>query len=95
MFTYTFKKNNRAGFAGENAPRCFLPSSVPCRKDPNQSKKLIEYEDEADLYQMLVDFLNTIYFKYVIYVNDWVVKFKSNSIIGIEIEYMYTRNSGI
>ncbi|ODN04542.1 Actin-related protein 10 [Orchesella cincta] len=56
----------KAGFAGENAPRCFIPSTVPSKDNPSKVRKLIDYQDESDLYQMLVDFLNTIYFKHLL-----------------------------
>lgn len=56
----------RFGFTGEFAPRCIIPSEVKCKKT-GTIRKIMDYKNEQDLYDLLVDFLHTLYFKYVIF----------------------------
>lgn len=52
----------RFGFTGEFAPRCIIRSEIKC-KNGNQFRKIADYKNELDLYDMLVDFLHILYFK--------------------------------
>ncbi|XP_058832596.1 actin-related protein 10 [Topomyia yanbarensis] len=61
----------KLGFAGESHPRSIIPSEVLEHKSKNSgqtaaSKKLLDYANESELYDQLVDFLKTIFFKYVL-----------------------------
>lgn len=52
----------RMGFCGEFAPRYIIPSEVTC-KTTNKNRKLFDFENAEDLYDLLVQFLSNIYFK--------------------------------
>ncbi|XP_062560716.1 actin-related protein 10 [Armigeres subalbatus] len=65
---YAFTK---LGFAGEPHPRSIIPSEVLDHKTRSSSqttpnKKLFDYATESELYDQLVEFLKTIFFKYVL-----------------------------
>jgi len=62
-FGHSFTK---AGFAGENSPRCILPTAVRSKENPDVWKRIYDYKDENDLYQMLVEFLHQLYFKHLL-----------------------------
>ncbi|XP_974574.2 actin-related protein 10 [Tribolium castaneum] len=54
------------GFSGEYAPRCIIRSEVRCKKT-NQVRRIFDFKDEQDLYDLLVDFIHTLYFKYALF----------------------------
>lgn len=54
------------GFTGEFAPRCIIRSEIKC-KHSNQIRKITDYKNELDLYDMLVDFLHILYFKHALF----------------------------
>ncbi|XP_063912886.1 actin-related protein 10-like [Zophobas morio] len=54
------------GFSGEYAPRCIIRSEVRCKKT-NTIRRIIDYENEKDLYDLLVDFVHVLYFKYALF----------------------------
>lgn len=61
----------KLGFAGEPHPRSIIPSEVLDHKAKSASqatpnKKLFDYASESELYDQLVEFLKTIFFKYVL-----------------------------
>ncbi|XP_055534291.1 actin-related protein 10 [Wyeomyia smithii] len=61
----------KLGFAGEPHPRSIISSEVLNHKAKSSgqtkpNKKLFDYANEADLYDQLVEFLKTIFFKYVL-----------------------------
>lgn len=65
---YAFTK---LGFAGESHPRSIIPSEVLDHRTRSSSqttpnKKLFDYASESELYDQLVEFLKTIFFKYVL-----------------------------
>jgi actin-related protein 10 len=54
------------GFSGEYAPRCIIRSEVCCKKT-NTIRRILDYKDEKDLYDLLVDFVHVLYFKYALF----------------------------
>ncbi|XP_055625940.1 actin-related protein 10 [Toxorhynchites rutilus septentrionalis] len=65
---YAFTK---LGFAGEPNPRSIIPSEVLDHKAKSAgktaaNKKLFDFANESELYDQLVEFLKTIFFKYVL-----------------------------
>ncbi|XP_058118509.1 actin-related protein 10 [Anopheles ziemanni] len=61
----------KLGFAGEPYPRSIIPADVVDHRDKNAgqatpTRKLFDYATEAELYDSLVDFLKTIFFKNVL-----------------------------
>lgn len=55
----------KLGISGEYAPRAIIRSEVHCKKR-NVRRKLTSYTDKDDLYDLLVEFIHTIYFKYLL-----------------------------
>lgn len=53
------------GFSGEFAPRCITRSEVRC-KQSGQYRKIFDYENAEDLYDLLVEFIHVLYFKCVL-----------------------------
>lgn len=53
----------RLGFSGEYSPRCIIPTEVCCKKT-GKLRKIFDYEDADDLHDLLVDFLNMLYFRW-------------------------------
>ncbi|KAF4520273.1 hypothetical protein B566_EDAN010741 [Ephemera danica] len=53
------------GFAGEASPRCVIPSEVKC-KTTGTVKKVFDYANAEELYHTLVEFIHTLYFKYLL-----------------------------
>lgn len=53
------------GFTGEFAPRTIMKSVARCKKT-GRLRKIWDYESPEDLYDLLVEFLHTIYFKYAL-----------------------------
>uniref|UniRef100_A0A182P1D4 TGF-beta family profile domain-containing protein n=1 Tax=Anopheles epiroticus TaxID=199890 RepID=A0A182P1D4_9DIPT len=61
----------KLGFAGEPYPRSIIPSEVLDHQAKNAgqtapNRRLFDYTNEVELYDWLVEFLNTIFFKYVL-----------------------------
>ena len=61
----------RLGFAGEPYPRSIIPSEVLDHQAKNAgltapNRRLFDYTNEVELYDWLVEFLKTIFFKYVL-----------------------------
>lgn len=52
----------RLGFSGEFAPRTIIRSEVRC-KETGKIRKLFDYENVQDLYDLLVEFIHLLYFK--------------------------------
>ncbi|KAJ8683551.1 hypothetical protein QAD02_019343 [Eretmocerus hayati] len=52
------------GFAGEAAPRGIIKTEIKCPKS-KVNRKVFDYTDEDDLYQLLVEFLHYMFFKRV------------------------------
>lgn len=55
----------RFGFSGEFSPRHIIPTSVACKKTKTV-RKICDYVNEQDLYDLLVEFIHAIYFKYAL-----------------------------
>lgn len=55
----------RLGFSGEFSPRCIIRSEVIC-KNTGRLRNILDYESKEDLYDLLVDFVHMLYFKYVL-----------------------------
>ncbi|XP_017772679.1 PREDICTED: actin-related protein 10 [Nicrophorus vespilloides] len=55
----------KLGFSGEHAPRCIIRTEVFCKKT-HKVRKIYDYEDKYDLYDLLVDFIHILYFKYAL-----------------------------
>lgn len=55
----------KLGFSGEFSPRYIIRSEVRC-KETGLMRNIRDYKDDGDLYDVLVDFLHTLYFKYVL-----------------------------
>lgn len=55
----------RIGFSGEFAPRCITRSEVRC-KETGKIRKIFDYDNAQDLYDLLVEFIHVLYFKYVL-----------------------------
>ncbi|XP_012540859.1 actin-related protein 10 [Monomorium pharaonis] len=53
------------GYAGEVSPRGIIRTEVRC-SESKRIRKIIDYKDTEDLYQLLVDFLHLLFFKYVV-----------------------------
>ncbi|KAJ8976654.1 hypothetical protein NQ317_010369 [Molorchus minor] len=53
------------GFTGEFAPRNIIKSEVRSRKN-GQLKRIWDFESPEELYDLLVEFVHTIYFKYAL-----------------------------
>ncbi|CAG9864764.1 unnamed protein product [Phyllotreta striolata] len=53
------------GFAGEFAPRNIMKSTVRCKRT-DRLRRIWDYESPEDLYDLLVEFIHVIYFKYAI-----------------------------
>nr|XP_022903365.1 actin-related protein 10 [Onthophagus taurus] len=55
----------KVGFNGEFSPRAIIPTEVEYKKT-GQLRKIYDYESEEDLYDLLVDFIQMLYFKYAL-----------------------------
>ncbi|XP_064620683.1 actin-related protein 10-like [Lineus longissimus] len=55
----------KSGFAGENGPRCILPSEL-VRPKTGQLVKIIDFIDKEELYDVLVEYLHKIYFRHLL-----------------------------
>lgn len=55
----------RFGFAAEAYPRKILPTEVILSSN-GKTKYLFDYADKLEFYDQMVDFLQTIFFKYVL-----------------------------
>ncbi|KAB0799199.1 hypothetical protein PPYR_07079 [Photinus pyralis] len=55
----------KLGFSGEFSPRYIIRSEVRC-KETGLMRNIRDYKDDQDLYDLLVDFLHSLYFKYVL-----------------------------
>ncbi|KYM99442.1 PREDICTED: actin-related protein 10 [Cyphomyrmex costatus] len=53
------------GYAGEVSPRGIIRTEVRC-SESKKMRRIIDYKDVEDLYQLLVDFLHLLFFKYVV-----------------------------
>jgi len=53
------------GYAGEVSPRGIIRTEVRC-SESKTTRRIIDYKDTEDLYQLLVDFLHLLFFKYVV-----------------------------
>ncbi|XP_024870526.1 actin-related protein 10 [Temnothorax curvispinosus] len=53
------------GYAGEMSPRGIIRTEVRC-SESKKIRRIIDYKDPEDLYQLLVDFLHLLFFKYVV-----------------------------
>ncbi|XP_072383319.1 actin-related protein 10 [Diabrotica undecimpunctata] len=53
------------GFSGEFAPRTIIKSVARCKKS-GQLRRIWDYESAEDLYDLLVEFLHVIYFRYAL-----------------------------
>ncbi|KAG5873011.1 hypothetical protein JTB14_025408 [Gonioctena quinquepunctata] len=53
------------GFSGEFAPRAIIKSEVRCRST-GQLKKIWNFESADDLYDLLVEFIHSIFFRYAL-----------------------------
>ncbi|XP_050080688.1 actin-related protein 10 [Anopheles maculipalpis] len=61
----------KLGFAGEPYPRSIIPSEVLDHEAKNAglttpNRKLFDYTSEVELYDWLIEFLKTVFFKYVL-----------------------------
>ncbi|XP_035784460.1 actin-related protein 10-like [Anopheles albimanus] len=61
----------KLGFGGEPYPRCIVPSVVLDHEAKNAgqttpNRRLFDYANEAELYNLLVEFLKTVFFKHVL-----------------------------
>lgn len=66
IIIYTkFIYHYRFGFAAEFAPRNIIRSEVRCRTT-GALRKVWDFKSEQDLYDILVDFIHNIYFKYAL-----------------------------
>lgn len=52
----------RFGYAGEVSPRGIIRTEVRC-SESKKIRRIIDYKDIEDLYQLLVDFLHLLFFK--------------------------------
>lgn len=52
----------RFGYAGEVSPRGIIRTEVRC-PESKKIRRIIDYKDIEDLYQLLVDFLHLLFFK--------------------------------
>lgn len=55
----------KIGISGEYTPRAIIRSEVQCKRT-NTRRKLTSYSDKEDLYDLLVEFVHLIYFKYLL-----------------------------
>lgn len=55
----------RFGFTGEFAPRNIIKSEVRC-KGTGELKRLWDFKSPEELYDLLVEFIHIIYFKYAL-----------------------------
>jgi len=55
---------SRFGFAGESGPRCIVRTEVKC-PETKQVKKVANYTSKEDLYDLLVEFIHILYFRYI------------------------------
>ncbi|XP_046384525.1 actin-related protein 10 [Ischnura elegans] len=55
----------KCGFAGENAPRCIIPSKAKIQ-DSGEERMINSYRDEEDLYNLLLHFIHYLYFKHLL-----------------------------
>ncbi|KAK9694182.1 actin [Popillia japonica] len=55
----------KIGFSAEFAPRAIVASEVRC-KNTNQVRNIYDYKDKEDLYDLLVEFIHLLYFKYAL-----------------------------
>ncbi|XP_012233537.1 actin-related protein 10 [Linepithema humile] len=53
------------GYAGEASPRGIVRTEVRC-PESKKIRRIIDYNDVEDLYQLLVEFLHLLFFKYVV-----------------------------
>lgn len=56
---------HRFGFTGEFSPRAIFRSEVRCKKS-GQLRKVLDYNSQEDLYDLLVEFIHVIYFKHAL-----------------------------
>uniref|UniRef100_U5EI79 Putative actin-related protein 10 n=1 Tax=Corethrella appendiculata TaxID=1370023 RepID=U5EI79_9DIPT len=64
----TFEIGNaftKLGFAGESYPRIIIPSDIT-NCEHQTTKKVYDYDNEDQLYDQLVEFIKTIFFKYIL-----------------------------
>jgi hypothetical protein len=55
---------SRFGFAGESGPRCIVRTEVKC-SETKQVKKVLNYSSKGELYDILVEFIHILYFRYI------------------------------
>ncbi|XP_064603008.1 actin-related protein 10-like [Liolophura sinensis] len=55
----------KCGFAGDSGPRCIVPSVVKNSKTKKRSK-IWQFKDEEELYELLKDFLQHLYFRHLL-----------------------------
>ncbi|KAF5282156.1 hypothetical protein FQR65_LT02853 [Abscondita terminalis] len=55
----------KLGFSGEFSPRCIIRTQVRC-KESGIMRNIRDYKDDQDLYDLLVDFVHVLYFKYAL-----------------------------
>ncbi|XP_076634946.1 actin-related protein 10 isoform X1 [Colletes latitarsis] len=53
------------GYAGETTPRGIIRTEVVC-PETKELRKIYDYKDTEDLYQLLVEFLHSLFFRYVL-----------------------------
>lgn len=53
------------GYAGEMSPRGIIRTEVRC-SESKKIRRIVDYKDVEDLYQLLVDFFHLLFFKYVV-----------------------------
>ncbi|CAH0560217.1 unnamed protein product [Brassicogethes aeneus] len=53
------------GFSGEFSPRSIFRSEVYCKKT-KKTRRIIDFETPEDLYDLLVEFIHKVYFKYAL-----------------------------
>lgn len=56
----------RLGFVAEPFPRSIIPTEVISGSSPTTSKPLFKYTSELELYDHVVDFIQTIFFKHLL-----------------------------
>ncbi|XP_003700611.1 actin-related protein 10 [Megachile rotundata] len=53
------------GYAGEVTPRGIIRTEIKC-SETKELRKIYDYKDAEDLYQLLVDFLHALFFRHVV-----------------------------
>uniref|UniRef100_A0A0A9YD65 Actin-related protein 10 n=2 Tax=Lygus hesperus TaxID=30085 RepID=A0A0A9YD65_LYGHE len=53
------------GFVGEFSPRCIIPTEIYCTRT-EKIRKVFDYENDQDLYALLVAFIHKLYFRHVL-----------------------------